>query len=789
MNNFQIEKMYKKSIIIIFLFLLAGNIVIADDQMLTNELYLKKKNYIINAYKDSLKYIGFENITNYKSNKSIQILDYIFNIALEYEFINIDSTQKYAEMHKQISTNLVNTYFQAQSNYLLGNVYQTRSNNKLSLKYYLKGIELANQSTNNDKNKLLGKLHRSTSFSYRYLDSNVQYLLYTKKGLYYFKLNKDTLNLAQEFSNLAVALFMLKDYQNSLLNYNIALELFTKIKNKRGIATIYTNLGLLYSKLKDYNKSNNLYFKAIKQYEEIYKNYNKSRNSQDGGNLGLVQTLLAQNYFEQKEFKKAEELLNISMNFQREIKDSLEIIKNYIVFTKYYHGTNQISKASKILDTLKNINNVNNVAEFLTQIRLLEVENSIMRGDTQEFNRLTQKYDSFFDKEKIAIKLLYFELKLKYYEKIKNDKQILKYLKANALLSDSLEKLENLDDLKQLQVELKFQNELNNLKEKNFQSKLVITNKLINQKIFNYFLVVISILISIFYIYVVKNHKRIKKVNIVLNETKSELEEKNQNLVDSQSLIVAQLLELNQLNNQKDKFVNTLSHDIRSPLSGLILSISNIVDYFEKYNKEELKQKITKIQLHSIKIYNLFEDVLKNNSQNKINKNELNFEQVNLNELIQNNIDLFTENSKMKNIEIVFNFSNNYNVYIDRNLINSVLRNLISNSIKFTNNGGIILILTEINKGINNENFKSKVLVKVQDNGIGIEENKISEIFNIDSKNISNGTNGELSFGLGLKLSKENINLHECEIWCESIKDEGTTFFFTLPLMNENEIE
>ena len=126
-----------------------------------------------------------------------------------------------------------------------------------------------------------------------------------------------------------------------------------------------------------------------------------------------------------------------------------------------------------------------------------------------------------------------------------------------------------------------------------------------------------------------------------------------------------------------------------------------------------------------------------------------------------------------KKITIKNNIREGTNINIDGNMIINVIRNLVSNAIKFTPNGGNITI--------NSSNGDKEIIISVQDSGIGLSKETINKLFRIDTQVTTIGTNDEKGTGLGLILCKEFVEKHGGRIWVESEVGKGSTFYFTLP--------
>ncbi|WP_372645560.1 sensor histidine kinase, partial [Ancylomarina sp.] len=148
----------------------------------------------------------------------------------------------------------------------------------------------------------------------------------------------------------------------------------------------------------------------------------------------------------------------------------------------------------------------------------------------------------------------------------------------------------------------------------------------------------------------------------------------------------------------------------------------------------------------------------------------------NLSEVIEENIEIQRLKAKEKSIEINSHIDKNSHVYADINMINTVIRNLISNAIKFSYPKSEINIFTKVD---------NKMLqLSVQDYGVGINQEQQDKLFKIESNTSTLGTNNETGTGLGLILCKEFVETNGGSIWIESEKSKGASFIFTIPLHN-----
>ncbi len=232
---------------------------------------------------------------------------------------------------------------------------------------------------------------------------------------------------------------------------------------------------------------------------------------------------------------------------------------------------------------------------------------------------------------------------------------------------------------------------------------------------------------------------------------------------------------LKELNDNKDKFFSIIAHDLRSPFQGL-LGVSNLlITEADNLSKEEIKEFAMLLNNSLNNQFRLLEDLL---SWARIQSGKMKFEPIILVALEEtyNVLQMFKTNLKSKNIDTKINVGEDVTVFADKDMFYLLLRNLISNAIKFTNPGGLI----EINASVEGEN----VVFEVKDNGIGIEEEDLEKLFKLNSHYSTEGTHNEAGTGLGLVLCKEITDRHKGKIWVESASGSGSSFMFTLPKNN-----
>jgi signal transduction histidine kinase len=236
-------------------------------------------------------------------------------------------------------------------------------------------------------------------------------------------------------------------------------------------------------------------------------------------------------------------------------------------------------------------------------------------------------------------------------------------------------------------------------------------------------------------------------------------------------------IELAELNASKDKFFSIIAHDLRSPFNGFLGLTKLMAEETKDFTLRELQDLSQKMQNSANNLYKLLENLLE---WSRIQRGHTEFKPVKtkLGNIIRQCIEIESEYAKNKNIELIYNNSKSFEANIDIPMMETVLRNLVSNSIKFTERGGKVEIgMYMMPEGVE----PSAICIYVKDNGIGMEKNRLEKLFKLDQNVTRPGTEKEHSTGLGLLLCKEFITKHGGKIWAESEENKGSTFYFTLP--------
>ncbi|ASB49204.1 ATP-binding protein [Alkalitalea saponilacus] len=231
--------------------------------------------------------------------------------------------------------------------------------------------------------------------------------------------------------------------------------------------------------------------------------------------------------------------------------------------------------------------------------------------------------------------------------------------------------------------------------------------------------------------------------------------------------------QLENLNADKDLFITILAHDLRSPFNGLLGFLEVLKTNVRDYDIETTRNSLNLLYEIAQNTFKILEDTLMwvraNSGKTSYEPQKLNLKVI-CTDVVQN----MKEVANAKNITINHSLAEDLLIYADKNMLSSILRNLISNSIKFTNRNGRIEIHAEADH--------TNAIVTVSDNGIGMEPEEINKLFGISQIFTTEGTENEKGSGFGLLICKEFVERHGGKIWVESKAGKGSDFKFTIPL-------
>ena len=540
-------------------------------------------------------------------------------------------------------------------------------------------------------------------------------------------------NLANEFSYMG-------NYEKALENFLIGLDLAKEMNHKLMQSILNENIASLYASQKEFDQALEFYSRVKKINEEI------------GDEIFIAETLsnLADVYADMENYEHAMFSINKSIStFEKEqvfdwlafaycVKGEIYLKqKKYKWALYWYDQSNLLHK--NLEDDRSRIDLLNGMAS--AYLGLGEDEKS--KEYAQEALELSSNIKSLGG-QRDCTEILYR------ISKNKGDfEQALKYHEIFQQLTDSLYKDENKRSLTLLKTKLKYDKDKQLLISNN-ERKLARQRNLINAAII-ILMVLLAVAIPLYF-----NQKKLKKLY-------RELQVNTKNLRESQ-------MELDAINKTKDKLFSIIGHDLRGPIGALQGLLKLMVS--REIAKEDFSKFIPKLRGDVDHILFTLNNLL-SWGYSQMNGTVTKTKMVNFNKLVKSSINLLSEMASNKSIKIIDELPEGCLILADEDQVDVVVRNLISNAIKFTPEDGLITLEAE--------EMEKQWKVKIRDTGIGMDKRTRNKLFKENSNITTYGTNNEKGTGLGLTLCKEMVERNKGKIWVESVLHKGSTFYFTLP--------
>ena len=535
-------------------------------------------------------------------------------------------------------------------------------------------------------------------------------LRYLISALDYFEDKEDTKITFRILNNIAVNYHSWGMLDRALSYYQQANELFNDslFVDEVGKITVLNNIGEIY---KDQGK----YDEAIQQFNEIL----VIADSTDVG-----------------EYHKAFGWLGLS--------------ESYMLSGRLSASRTHANRALAVYERTSMQEGIANAKLVLSQIFLKE----------KDFYQAIIHCDACLDIAKSAgmqqLMQKSYLVKSQIFEQSQQHELAFKAYKQYAELTDALYEEKHSLELAQLQAEMDLNSKQAEIEllQKNSEIKDLEITRHKNQT--RFLIIGIGLLVIVFVLTLIYSSTR-KKANELLQLMNKQIYDQHE--------------ELKRVNETKDKFLSIIGHDLRNPIGAFKDVISQLADYPEMFSDELRNQILNELRVEAESTYFLLDNLL---SWAKNQRSSIKFEpeKVDLYASVNNNVLLNSRFSEGKKIALNTHLNGTQFVYADQNMVNLILRNLISNSIKFTPENGEVMVKTS--------DHGEFVEVAIADNGVGIPQNDIPRLFE-DSNHISTyGTNHEKGSGLGLLLCKEFVDKNGGQIWVDSKVGKGSTFSFTL---------
>jgi signal transduction histidine kinase len=246
----------------------------------------------------------------------------------------------------------------------------------------------------------------------------------------------------------------------------------------------------------------------------------------------------------------------------------------------------------------------------------------------------------------------------------------------------------------------------------------------------------------------------------------------NRQLKTINAKVEAQNIELQNLNATKDKFFSIIGHDLKGPLNSLTSFSNLLINYFDSLSKEEIQTLARDLDKSLKNLFSLLNNLLEW-ARSQTGNIDFTSEQFDITQVLEQNKELLSTQAATKEITIMQESAGSLLVAAHKQSLTTVVRNLISNAIKFTPQGGLIKLGAELRNG--------EMVVSIADTGVGMSQAVVDKLFRIDAKHSTLGTANEKGTGLGLILCKDFIEKNGGRLWVESEEGKGSVFYFTVP--------
>ncbi|RRQ48565.1 hypothetical protein DZC72_12785 [Maribacter algicola] len=535
------------------------------------------------------------------------------------------------------------------------------------------------------------------------------------------------------YNDIAQAYFIKSEHPKAYENFLMANYLAERTQNSNELVRINNNLGTMFLLLGDYDES--MFYYDIARQLIVQETPNHIQ--------GIILSNLGYLNMRKNNLEKAKDYLRQGLELARKTNFSTIIAFNYLTMGEVYGLGKEYNEALEFYGKAEKEYQSNGDKKGISDLYFGLATVHFSLGNYPVSKEFVLKSMDFYKSFKLRTGLEKCSRLLYKIAKYENDfDSSLKYLESAEAYSDSISKEQNKTNIAMLKAKLTFEEERNKLEEKN----LATINK--QKKYIGWSLA--SLVLAIIIIFLIqKSSKKRKKINAILAENQQQLHQTNQT---------------------KDKLFSIVGHDLRGP----IISLKGLLDISlnEENGETQFKKFGPKLQKDLEHIHFTLDNLL-NWGQTQMKGSRI--EPMNV--LIKKEIDqitqLFNDNLKSKKIILSNSLNIDFCVLMDLNHFKIVFRNLISNAIKFTHEGGKISIEGEI--------FEEHLIIQVKDSGVGISPYDIKKIWDYKEHLSTFGTNAEKGTGLGLMLCKEMVENNKGSIKVESVIDEGTTFHITLP--------
>jgi signal transduction histidine kinase len=522
--------------------------------------------------------------------------------------------------------------------------------------------------------------------------------------------------------------------------------------DNEALVNCYKYIGRNYVDLKDYKQASYYFSQAL----------NRVKTNVSG--KAEIYTELTSLYNATGNYKQGLKYIDTALKYSRKIDNGLFISVLYNRRGQIYIGQKKLEEAKANLDTCYqlSITTRNKRLQAITLIDLARL--SLMKNDA--ISAATYANEAIL----LADTLGAVELKLRSLNTLtniyikQNNAQQINHTQASIIkLYEQIEHINNNKTLQLIQDYFVLNNKLDNV-------ELINRNNTANEAMIakqhrTMAMLVVSLVTALTFLVIIFISYKQK------NDINNKLQARHQVLIDQKALIELQRTDLESVNNLKNKLLAIIGHDLRTPIASLI-SIADLFDV-EYITADEVK----KLMLDLTPVIKGAELTLTNLMEfagSQIKGQNINAVSVDVCDIVDEMEQTFQHQLQQKNIAFSNKCVHGQYIWADANHIKVILRNLISNAIKFTNSGGSVKVVSSVIDG--------EMRLCVEDTGVGMSPEQAGKLFSTNQHFSEMGTSGEKGTGLGLLLCKELVALNRGKLWVDTSVGQGCNFYFTLPL-------
>ncbi|MCF7832565.1 MAG: tetratricopeptide repeat-containing sensor histidine kinase [Candidatus Marinimicrobia bacterium] len=676
-------------------------------------------------------------------SKDIAKIDAQIELSYYYRRLDAEKAKYYAELAlDELNSNFKNNALEAKAMYCMGLSYYYTMDYQNALDIFFRSLAL---SQVNDDERLLSDIYFFIgSIYYYYYGDNKQTIDYYNKSINSALRSNNYRILGAVYSSLSNLFRISGSYEKSLEFIYKSRENYAKANYTEGIAWIDYTTGSLYNTLGLYEEALNAFSSSLSIYHEM-----ATVDSVMTGvaicldQLSVIHTELNNEDLARKYNQEALKYY-IQENSRYGISNSLKYKAN--IEYKSHNYKMAMSLLDSSLSIKKEINDRMGFSSIYSTYGAILIDNGLYQ---QALDSLEIGLNFAIENKQMKSRIEINRYMAIAYEKLGNYLKAYEYKSEETNVADSIYNAKTTRGMLQLETLFEIEsknNEINQLEQEKLISDLSL-KKQKNLRNYLFIMIFLSLIIIVMFFYYYKAKVR-----------------SNKELHESKKIVEKAIA-------TKDKFFSILAHDLRNPFNSLLGLTRILKENHTKMTKDEIEKIIDSLYESSNSNYSLLNNLLE---WSRTQRGNIDFtpEEMMINESLNNVKKLLSSYANEKEVSIIID-TEPVNIYADKNMITTVLRNLISNAIKYTKNGG------EIRVRYNDLN--TYVKVSVSDTGIGMDEIDLQRIFRLGENYQVLGTSGEKGTGLGLIICKEFIDEHKGKIWAESELGVGSTFYFTIP--------